>query len=402
MLTDTQIKNLKAVDKPRKYADGGGLFLYVTVKGSKLWRLTYRYNNKWKLISFGEYPTVSLKTARKRRDEAKKLLSDGIDPSRHRKAEKASKLAKEANLFKNIALEWHQTQTGHLTSENYRNRLLQRMELHLFPYLGKMPITMIEPQDLLAAVRIVEKNDNLILAKKLVEMTGRIFRYAVATGRTKHNIAADLRGALATHQVVHRAAITDARKIGELLLRIDSYVGIFPVQCALKLLPLVFVRSSELSKAEWQEIDFEKEEWRIPPQRMKMKEIHIVPLAKQTVEILLSLQKFSGNFKYLFPSIRSFERHLSHTTLISAVRNMGYGKDEHCVHGFRGMASTMLNELGYNRDWIERQLAHSERNGVRAAYNYAQYLPERRRMMQEWADYLDILREKARQEMGNV
>ena len=397
MLTDAFIKNVKPAESPKKYADGGGLFLYVPANGSKLWRMTYRYNKKSKLLSFGKYPDVSLKMARERRDAAKKLLADGIDPSRHKKAVEAAKLEEENRIFENLALEWHKTQTGHIGSEYYKKRLMRRITLYLNPYLGKMPINMIEAQDLLTAIKPVVDRGKLLLARKLIEMCGRIFRYAVATGRAKHNVAADLRGALPTHQKIHRVAIMDKAKIGKLLLDIDNYNGSFQVQCAMKLLPLVFVRSSELSKATWDEVDFENAEWRIKAERMKMKEVHIVPLSRQALEVFKEIQKFSGNYKYVFPSIRSLSKPIGHTTLLNSLRLMGYTKEEHSTHGFRSIASTFLNEMGYNSDWIERQLAHRERNEVRASYNYAQYLPERRKMMQFWSDYLDELKEKARQ-----
>ena len=398
MLTDAFIKNVKAAESPKKYADGGGLFLYVPANGSKLWRMTYRYNRKSKLLSFGKYPAVTLKMARERRDAAKKLLAEGIDPSRHKKAVEAAKLEEENRIFENLAREWHQTKTGHIGSESYKIRLMRRMELYLFPTLGKMPISMIEAQDILAAVKPLVERGKLLIAKKMLEQVGRIFRYAVATGRCKHNIAADLRGALPTVQVTHRAAIKDTRMVGKLLLDIDNYVGSYQIQCAIKILPLVFLRSGELGKATWDEIDFEKKEWRIPASRMKMKEPHIVPLSRQVLEILADLHKFSGNYNYVFPSIRTLSKPIGHSSMLNALRLMGYTKEEHSIHGFRARASTLLNELGFNSDWIERQLAHQEHNGVRAAYNYAQYLPERHKMMQVWADYCDELKEKARPE----
>lgn len=398
MLTDAFIKNVKPMESPKKYADGGGLFLYVPANGSKLWRMTYRYNKKSKLLSFGKYPDVSLKMARERRDAAKKLLADGIDPSRHKKAVEAAKMEEENRIFENLALEWHKTQTGHIGSEYYKTRLMRRITLYLNPYLGKMPINMIEAQDLLTAVRPVVDRGKLVLARKLLEMCGRIFRYAVATGRAKHNVAADLRGALPTHQKVHRAAIMDKAKIGKLLLDIDNYNGSYQVKCAMKIMPLVFVRSAELRRATWDEIDFENAKWRIPAERMKMKETHIVPLSRQALKLFREMHKLSGNFKYIFPSIRSLSDYIGHSTLLNCLRLMGYSKEEQSIHGFRAIASTLLNEMGYNSDWIERQLAHRERNEIRASYNYAQYLPERRKMMQAWSDYLDELKEKARQD----
>ena len=392
MLNDTLIRSLKAADKPQKHFDGGGLFLFIPATGSKLWRMAYRFDKKSKLLSFGEYPTVSLKDARERREEAKKLLAQSIDPSLHKKNLREARLAEAANTFQAIALEWHATKTGDFT-EKHRSHLLYRMETFLFPAFGKVGIAKIEAQDILAVVRPLEQKGMKETPHRLVQIVGQVLRYAIATGRAKHNIAADLRGALRPRKVTHRATITDTKKIGQLLLELDGYRGYFPLQCALRLAPLVFVRPTELRAAEWSEINFKEKEWRIQAHRMKMKQQHIVPLSKQALHILKELNARTGDGKYLFPSIRAKVQPISDVTMLAALRRMGYEKHELCTHGFRSMASTLLNELGYNRDWIERQLAHCERNGVRAAYNYAEYLPERRKMMDEWANYLDSLRQ---------
>ena len=232
-------------------------------------------------------------------------------------------------------------------------------------------------------------------ASRVLQIIGQIFRYAVILGKVRQNPVTDLRGALKPHKVVHRASVTSPPKVGQLLRDIDRYEGYFPLVCALKLAPMVFTRPSELRAAEWKEFDLTKGEWRIPAERMKMRETHIVPLSRQALTVLEELRLYSGDGKYLFPSIRTSVRPISDATMLNALRRMGYEKHEMSVHGFRSLASTLLNESGYNADWIERQLAHSERNGVRAAYNYAEYLPERRRMMQEWADYLDELKNAA-------
>jgi len=391
MLNDTLIKNLKPAEKTKKYFDGGGMFLFVSNSGSKLWRMVYHFDKKEKLLSFGAYPTVSLKDARERRENAKRLLAQGIDPGAHKKDIVAKRIAEQANSFKNIALEWHANQTEQFSAK-HRNHIIFRLNTYLFPTLGDIAINKLEPLELLAAVRPLEKKGLLESAHRLVQLAGRIMRYAIVTGRAKYNIAADLCGALKPRRVVPRATITEPEKIGPLLRAIDSYPGYFPLNCALRLAPLLFVRPTELRAAEWSEFDLAAKEWRIPAVRMKMRQKHIVPLAAQVVRILEELKPFSGEGKYLFPSIRADNRPISDTTLLAAIRRMGYEKHELCTHGLRAMASTRLNELGYNRDWIERQLAHAERDSVRAAYNYAQYLPERRRMMQEWADYLDKLR----------
>jgi integrase len=265
-----------------------------------------------------------------------------------------------------------------------------------------MVISKIEAPDLLTIVKPLEMTNSVELAHRVLQYCGMIFRYAIANGKTRHNIVADMRGAVRPKRPVHRATITDTKVIGRLLLDMDDYEGHFQVRCALRLIPLFFVRASELRYAEWAEFDFDDRLWRIPASRMKMRMPHIVPLAKQAVPILAGLREYTGNGKFVFPSSRTNGRPIAAATMLHALRCMGYRKQELCVHGFRSMASTLLNELGYNRDWIERQLAHQEKDQVRDAYNYAQYLPQRRKMMDEWAEYLDGLLEKARQERNTA
>ena len=390
-LTDTHIKGVKCTGKSKKYFDGGGLFLFVSTTGSKLWRMAYRFEKREKLLSFGEYPAVSLKQARERREEAKKMLAEGVDPGEHKKSAKAAILSETQDTFHNIALEWHETRTAEFSGK-HRGTIMFRLETYLFPAIGKNHIAKLEPQDILAVVRPIEQKGLFETSRRLLQLVSQIFRYAVVTGRAKHNIAADLRGALRPRKVTHRAAVKGKEKVSQLLRDIDNYEGYFPLTCALRLAPLVFTRPTELRAAEWSEIDLKAQEWRIPAERMKMKQEHIVPLAKQAVKILEELHPYSGSGKYLFPSIRTETRPIADATMLNALRRMGYAKDEMCTHGFRSIASTLLNELGYNRDWIERQLAHGERDEVRAAYNYAEYLPERRKMMQEWATFLSALK----------
>lgn len=395
MLTDTFLRSLKPADRPKKYADGGGLFIYVSTTGSKLWRMAYRFNMKSKLLSFGEYPIVSLKEAREQRDAAKKLLAQDIDPSQHKKELRAARIAEEANSFKSVALEWYETQTSHNTPA-HRRRVIYNLEKYLFPALGRKAISSLEASDLLAVAKPLE-SESARISHRVVQLCGKIFRYAIANSKTKHNITADLRGALRPITVRHHAGLTDPLGVGKLLLDLDNFTGFFQTHCALRLLPLVFVRATELRKAEWKEIDFEDKLWRIPAERMKMRSPHYVPLSEQALAIFHSLHGVTGDGKYIFPGTRGNGNVISPSTMLNALRFMGYRKDVMSIHGFRTMASTLLNELGYNRDWIERQLAHQERDGVRDAYNCAQYLPQRRKMMQEYADYLDTLREKARQ-----
>ena len=390
-LTDIQIKNLKYSGKPMKLADGGGLYIYLAGSGKKLWRLGYYFERKAKVLSFGEYPVVTLQRAREKRMEAKQLLAEGIDPAAVKKAAKEEQISEVKDMFRSIALEWFEARTTDFT-EKHRGTVLYRLEKYIFPVIGKEHIARMEAQDILKVVQPIEHKGQNETARRLLQIIGQIYRYAVITGRAKRNPATDLHGAIRPRRVTHRAAITEPKKVGQLLRDIDGYDGYFPIVCALKLGPLVFVRPTELRAAEWSEFDFETNEWRIPATRMKMKQIHIVPLSRQAVKILKELRQFSGNGRLLFPSIRTETRPLADATVLNALRRMGYAKDEMCTHGFRSIASTLLNELGYNRDWIERQLAHGERNDVRSAYNYAEYLPQRRKMMQEWADYLDTLK----------
>jgi integrase len=395
-LSDIFIRQLKPTGKVKKYSDGDGLYLHLTPQGNKLWRMCYRFKGKQKLLSFGVYPYVSLRDAREKCYQAKGLLYRGIDPSEHKKAVAAAQRAKFENSFEVIAREWFIHHTSQL-AKAYDIKIRSLFERQIFPVIGSMPIIDIEATDILKAARHVEDTGSVETAHRLVQLCGQVFRYAIATGRVKHNVAADLRGALKTTTKKHMASLTNKKRIGELLRDIDAYTGYYPVKCALQLAPYVFVRPGELIKAQWAEIDFDSAEWRIPggqKGRLKVKSqpVHIVPLSKQSLFILESLHPYTGHCSYLFPSIRSNTTHISDMTLLAALRRLGYDKEEMTVHGFRSIASTILNEQGYNFDWIERQLAHGERNAVRAAYNYADYLPQRRTMMQEYADYLDKLR----------
>ncbi len=337
----------------------------------------------------GVYPETSLREARERRDEAKKKIESGIDPSHARKAKKESDSG--ADTFETIAREWFE-KFSPTWSPSHGDRIIRRLERDIFPWLGKRSIKDIKAPELLAVLRRIEARGAVETAHRASQNCGQVFRYAVATGRTEGDPSGDLRGAIPPTTTKHHASITDPKEIGGLLRAIDSYEGGLVVRCALKLAPLVFVRPGELRRAEWSEIDFEKMEWRIPAEKMKMREQHIVPLSRQALGILRELQPLTGEGKYLFPSPRSWDRPMSENAVLAALRRMGYSGDQMTGHGFRSMASTILNEQGWNRDAIERQLAHAERDEIRAAYNYAQHLPERRKMMQAWADYLDELR----------
>jgi integrase len=393
MLNDTQIRNIKPLDKAKKYADSGGLFLYVSATGSKLWRMAYSFNNKEKLLSFGKYPIVSLKDAREKRDAAKKMLANDIDPSRHKREMKTAAIVAEANTFKNVSLEWHETQTIN-NSEKDRARKLYILGRHVFPSIGRKPISQVTAQELLLIIKPLEREGKVLIAHRILQYCGMIFRYALATDRVERNIAADLRRAIRPHLKKNRSTITDTEKIGILLNKLDNFHGHFQVKCALRLYPLLFVRSAELSNAEWTEFRLESHEWHIPAERMKMGLPHIVPLSSQAMAILKELHLFSGHGKYLFPSRNSIRKPIHYSTPLQALRSLGYAKEEMCIHGFRSMASTLLNEQGFDPDWVERQLAHKDKDNSRAAYNHAQYLPQRHQMMQAWSDFLDSLREK--------
>ena len=399
-LTDTAVRSVKPRDKTLRMFDSGGLYLEVTPTGSKWWRWKYRYGGKEKRLSLGVYPDVSLKLARSKRDAVRQQLAAGIDPGEARRAEKIAQAGAES--FEAIAREWHaKFSPGWVASHS--DRILRRLEGDLFPWLGKRPIAEIKAPELLIVLRRIEGRGALESAHRAMQNCGQVFRYAVATGRAERDPTGDLRGALPPPKERHHASIIDPKRIGELLRAIDSYEGFFATKCALRLAPLVFVRPGELRRAEWCEINLDKAEWRIPAERMKMREQHIVPLARQAVEVLRELAPLTNVAipakpsapRYVFPGARSRERPMSENAVLAALRRMGYTKDEMTGHGFRSMASTLLHEQGWEHQAIERQLAHAERNAVSAAYNFAEHLPERRKMMQAWADYLDGLKTSA-------
>ncbi len=390
-LTDTKIRTTKSQEKDFKLADEKGLYLLITAKGAKYWRLKYRFAGKEKKLALGVYPDISLAEARNKRDEARKMLANGTDPGVFKQITKQTIKSAAENSFEAIAREWFAKHAPNW-AESHSDKIIGRLENDLFPWLGNRPITEITAPELLIILRRVENRGALDTAHREQQYCGRIFRYAIATGRAERNPAADLRGALPpVSKENHYATILEPKAIGALLRAINGYKGHLATKCALQLAPLVFLRPGELRMGEWHEFNFETAEWRIPAERMKMPSPHIVPLSRQAISILLELQPLTGDGKYVFPSIRTASRPLSENTVNAALRRLGYTGDEMTGHGFRSMASTLLNEQGWNSDAIERQLAHAERNSVRAAYNHAEYLPERRKMMQHWSDYLDSL-----------
>lgn len=387
-LNEARIRAAKPKEKPYKLRDGRGLYLLVTSKGGRLWRLRYRQGGRESMVSLGAYPDVSLKVARERRDDARKLVASGVDPAAQRKAERAGL----ENTFQAVALEW-------LGKQHFAKTTLEKarwtFDELLFPHIGSRPIATLTAPDVLAVLRRIEDRGKHETAHRTKQRVSQVLRYAIATGRAQHDVTADLRGALTQVKTQHFAAITDPKRVGELLRAIAGYTGQPSTAYALKLAPYLFVRPGELRFAEWQEFNFDAAEWRIPAEKMKMDEYHLVPLSRQAIAILEELQTVTGRGKFLFPSLRTKDRPISDATLNAALRRLGYSGDEQTAHGFRTIADTLLNEMGFPPDVIELQLAHKERNKVRAAYNRAQRLDERRKMMQAWADHLDGLRHGA-------
>ncbi len=394
-LTATAIRNAKPADRVQRLADGRGLYLEITPTNRRYWRMKYRHAGKEKRLALGVYPEVTLAEARQRRDAARSAIRDGRDPSAERRSERQQAKLSADNSFAAIAREWLASQKKKLATITY-DKAVRTLETMVFPWLGTRPIAEISPPELLALLKRIEARGAHETAHRVKARIGQVFRYAIAHGTATRDPSADLRGALAPVVSKSHAAITDPVKVGELLRALDDYEGQFPTCCALRLAPLLFVRPGELRQAEWAEFDLDAAEWRIPAHKMKMREAHVVPLASQAVAILRELQPLTGRGRYLFPSLRSPLEPMSLNTVNAALRRLGYDKDTMTGHGFRAMASTRLNEMGWGPDVIERQLAHAERNKVRAAYNRAQYMGERRTMMQAWADYLDGLRTGAK------
>lgn len=388
-LTEVQIKNAKPREKAYKLADGEGLYLLVTPEGKKYWRLKYRFAGKEKLLAIGVYPETKAAQAREERDRAKEKIKQGLDPVAVKKQQRLELETASVNTFESVTREWVENQRNKWT-EGHADETLKSFQRTLFNTIGARPIKSILAPELLAALRAVEASGALHTAARMLQRSGSVFRYAIATGRCERNPAADLRGALKAPEYKHYAALSE-KELPEFLRKVEGYEGRAITKIALKLLALTFVRTGELRASEWPEFDFEKAEWRIPCERMKNGEIHIVPLSHQAIELLKQLQTITGNRKYLFPNDHNLTRPMSENAVLSALYRMGY-KSRATGHGFRSTASTILNEQGWNPDAVERQLAHVEKNKTRAAYNRSQYMEERKRMMQAWADYLDGLR----------
>ena len=387
-LTDKEIKNAKAKARAYSKVDGGGLCLWVTPAGSKLWRWSYRFEGKEKLMSLGEYPYISLADARQKYSDARMLLAKDIDPMAQRKAEKTAKKAKAANSFQSVATKWVE-HWHHEKSPRHVAYVKRRMEADILPVLGPRPIAGIEAPEVVAMVIAIEERGAGVIARRALQTTAQIFRYGIAHGYTKRNPASEFRASdiLKPIRATNYARI-EARELPDLLRRIEIYQGTHVTRLAMKLMALTFLRTSELIGAPWTEFDLEAARWDIPKERMKMKKPHIVPLARQTLEILGVLHDLTGHSKWLFPGDRNPKKFMSNNTILKGLERMGY-KGAMTGHGFRGLASTILHERGYKAEYIELQLAHLKNDKVSAAYDHARYLRPRSTMMQEWADFLE-------------
>lgn len=388
-LNDIKCKSIKPKDKIFKVSDEKGLYLEVNPNGSKYWRLKYRFDGKEKRLAFGVYPEVSLKEARDKADEARRKIKDCIDPSAEKKLAKITRMVEAENSFEHVAREWHEKQKDRYTVKHHK-AVLTRLENDAFPLLGSRPINQIKAPELLVTVQKIEKRGAVDLSHRVLQTCGQIFRYAIATGRTDRDISADLRGALTVRKKVNHANLKEDQ-LPEFLKRLEIYQGEEQTKIALQVLVLTFIRTAELRGMKWNELNFETAEWHIPAERMKMRGKHIVPLSKQVIELLNQVRRLHNNPDFVFPSRINPHKPTSENTLIYAIYRMGY-HSKTTAHGFRATASTILNEKNFRADVIEKQLAHGERNKVRASYNHAQYLPERKQMMQWWAYYLDTLK----------
>jgi integrase len=393
-LTDTAIRSAKPKAKTYKLADGGGMYLEVAPAGGKWWRLKYRIGGKEKRLSLGVYPDVTLAFARERRDEARKLIADGVDPSENRKAQKAAQAESAANSFETVAREWF-AKFGPGWVPGHGDKIIRRLARDIFPWIGKRPITEVTAPELLKVLRRIEERGSIETAHRALQNCGQILRYAIATGRAERDISSDLRGALSPIRGKHHAAITEPKELAPLLRAIHGYEGSLVTRTALQLAPLLFVRPGELRSAEWAHINLDTAEWRYTVTKTKTE--HIVPLSRQAVALLRELQPLTGSGRYVFPSTRSDKRPMSDVTLLAALRRLGFSKEQATVHGFRATARTILDEvLGFRPDLMEHQLAHAVRDANGRAYNRTAHLDARKDMMQRWSDYLDNLREGAK------
>ncbi|KFD23940.1 tyrosine-type recombinase/integrase [Yokenella regensburgei] len=387
-LTARQISTVKPQEKPYKLSDGGGLYLLVNPNGSRYWRLKYRYAGKEKLLSIGVFPDVTLAEARDKRNEAKRLLAAGDDPSVVKQAEKEARTLAVNNSFELLALEWHEHKKANWSS-GYADDILEYLRKDIFPYIGKKAITDIKPMDMLSTLKKMEERGVLDKLKKTRQACRQIFTYAVITGRAEFNPVADLAGALKPPKQQHFPHLLPDQ-IGPFIHAVNAYSGSWVTRIATLLLMYTSVRTIELRAAEWPEFDFRKDLWQIPKERMKMRRPHLVPLSRQAKSLLLELQEITGRGKYVFPGRNDAGKPMSEASINQVIKRIGYA-GQATGHGFRHTMSTVLHEKDFNSAWIEAQLAHADRNTIRGTYNHAQYLDGRREMMQWYADYLDEL-----------
>jgi integrase len=403
MLTNTVCKNAEIKNKDYKLADGGGLYLLIKSNGSKHWRLKYRYLGKEKLLAVGPYPVISLTDARERRDEAKRLLADNKDPVVHKHDTKRTAIRNSQNTFKAVALEWHEKQLDRW-SEHHALNVMRRFDIDIFPYIGSRPIAEIDAPELLDVLRRIEKRGALDVAKRVKQICGQVLRYGIATGKCKRDHTPDLKGALKTARTKHYPAL-EIKEMPEFLKALDrNEPRLFSrTRKGILLLMLTFVRTSELIKSTWDEFDFEKGQWEIPAERMKTGKPHVVPLSRQAVKILKELKEETGHLKvkWVFPSQVRPRNHMSNNTLLFAIGRLGY-KGRMTGHGFRALAmSTIKENLGYRHEVVDRQLAHDPKSKIDRAYDRAKFLDERKKMMQEWADYMDAVASQGKVVVAN-
>lgn len=399
-LTSLSVKQAQPADKTKRLYDERGLYLEVSPAGGKWWRLKYRFAGKEKRLSLGVYPDIGLKEARAARDEARRLVAQGVDPSARRKEISRQRVADAENSFEVVAKEWFQKQAP-IWSDIHQKNVISKLEKNIFPYLGHDAVAAISAPNLLRVIRKIEERGAIETAHRTLSICGQVFRYAIATARAERDVAADLKGALPPVKRKHLPAIVDPERLSALLLEIDGYSGTLPVQSALKLAPLVFLRPGELRKAKWSDINLDEATWSFIV-RKTMTPL-IIPLARQSVEILRELEPVSGRHDYVFPNGRSPARPMSENAVLAALRRLGIPKDEMCGHGFRATARTIIAEqLGFRPELIELQLAHKVRDPLGRAYNRTQFLKQRQNMMQVWADYLDDLRDGGSDRASNV
>ncbi len=394
MLPEVKIKAAKvpAGKNQIKLTDGEGLYLLVN-KSGKYWRFDYRFGGKRKTMAMGVYPATSARMARKRKMEARDMLVRNIDPQQEKKQQlELARSESDALTFESITHEWFEDYQKDL-SPDYAKKVIRSFELNVFPWLGSTPIQNIKAAAVLEVLKRIADRGAEETARRVKALCSQVFCYAVLHHDLEQDPTLMIKGFLKNKKRKHYACITDPKKVGELMRAIQAYEGTYAVKVALMLTPYLFLRPGELRQLEWQEIDFEHQQIKIPADKMKMREVHIVPLSKQALGLLRDIQPLTGSGRYVFPSIRTNLRPISNNTVNIALRRLGYDKEIMCAHGFRGLASTLLHELGFNTDYIERQLAHKEGNAIKAAYNHARHLPERTSMMQSWADYLDKLRD---------